>query len=206
MGPGRLRCKNCCWALLSPQTAEARSWGLIWGSLEARKKVGYLPENPYFYFYLTGEELLKFTGELFNLSPQMIRERSVELLEQVGLTRAGHRQLRTYSKGMLQRIGIAQALINDPDLVFLDEPMSGLDPMGRKEVKDIILSLKREGKTIFFNTHILSDVEALCDRIGILNHGHLVASGNVKELMSAGEGLEDYFVRVIQQDNKGGTE
>lgn len=205
-GAGKTTLQKLLLGIIKPSDGGGKILGFDLGSLEARKKVGYLPENPYFYFYLTGEELLKFTGELFNLSPQMIRERSVELLEQVGLTRAGHRQLRTYSKGMLQRIGIAQALINDPDLVFLDEPMSGLDPMGRKEVKDIILSLKREGKTIFFNTHILSDVEALCDRIGILNHGHLVASGNVKELMSAGEGLEDYFVRVIQQDNKGGTE
>lgn len=205
-GAGKTTLQKLLLGIIKPTQGSGKILGLDLGSLAARKKVGYLPENPYFYFYLTGEELLKFTGELFDLSPQLNRQLSRKLLDQLGLSRAGNRQLRTYSKGMLQRIGIAQALINDPELVFLDEPMSGLDPIGRKEVKDIIISLKQQGKTVFFNSHILSDVEALCDRVGILNHGHLVSSGHIKDLLSAGEGLEDYFVRIIQQDDKGRTE
>lgn len=205
-GAGKTTLQKLLLGIIKPTTGSGKVLGSDLGSMESRKKVGYLPENPYFYFYLTGEELLKFTGELFDLSPSVIRDRSIQLLEQVGLGKAGKRQLRTYSKGMLQRIGIAQALINDPELIFLDEPMSGLDPIGRKEVREIILSLKNQGKTIFFNTHILSDVEMLCDRVGILNFGHLVAVGHLRELYASGEGLEDYFVRTIQQDRHGGRE
>jgi ABC-2 type transport system ATP-binding protein len=142
-----------------------------------RAKVGFLPENPYFYDYLTGAEFLDFHARLFGLSAADRRRRAVDLLERVGLANRGDRQLRYYSKGMLQRIGLAQALINDPELVILDEPMSGLDPIGRREVRDLILELKASGRTVFFSSHILSDTELICDRVGIIVRGSMKTVG-----------------------------
>ncbi|MDZ4855169.1 MAG: ABC transporter ATP-binding protein [Nitrospirota bacterium] len=150
-------------------------------------RIGYLPESPYFYDYLTAEEFLCFYGKLAGLSRETVRQRTPELLERVGLTEARDRQLRKFSKGMLQRIGLAQAIIHDPELVILDEPMSGLDPIGRKEVRDLILSLRDQGKTIFFSTHIVSDVEMICDRVGILAKGKLLASGRIQDLVNKHE-------------------
>jgi ABC-2 type transport system ATP-binding protein len=150
--------------------------------VEAKRRLGFLPENPYFYDYLSGEELLDFMGRLFGLRDR--RERAHRLLERVGLARAGSLPLRKYSKGMLQRLGLAQALINDPELVVLDEPMSGLDPIGRKEIRDLMVELKREGKTVLFSTHILSDVELLCDRAGIVVNGRLRDAGPLDKLLS----------------------
>jgi ABC-2 type transport system ATP-binding protein len=148
-----------------------------------RAKVGFLPENPYFYDYLTGAEFLDFHARLFGLSAADRRRRAVDLLERVGLANRGDRQLRYYSKGMLQRIGLAQALINDPELVILDEPMSGLDPIGRREVRDLILELKASGRTVFFSSHILSDTELICDRVGIIVRGSLKTVGKVEDLV-----------------------
>ena len=150
-------------------------------------RIGYLQESPYFYDYLTAEEFLCFYGKLAGLSRETVRQRTPELLERVGLTEARDRQLRKFSKGMLQRIGLAQAIIHDPELVILDEPMSGLDPIGRKEVRDLILSLRDQGKTIFFSTHIVSDVEMICDRVGILAKGKLLASGRIQDLVNKHE-------------------
>ena len=155
------------------------------GDVSIKRQIGFLPEAPYFYDYLTAEEFLRFYGQLFGLTGSVLRERIQELLGMVGLSDVNRLQLRKFSKGMLQRIGIAQALINDPHLVVLDEPMSGLDPVGRKEIRDLILELKAAGKTIFFSSHILHDAELLCDRVSILVKGRLVALGRVAELLGS---------------------
>ncbi|HVG02144.1 MAG TPA: ABC transporter ATP-binding protein [Nitrospira sp.] len=153
------------------------------GDVDTRRRIGFLPESPYFYDYLTAEEFLGFYGQLAGLNRAVIAERVSDLLHLVGLADARSRQLRKFSKGMLQRIGLAQALIHDPELVILDEPMTGLDPVGRKQVRELILSLRDRGKTVFFSTHILHDVEMICDRVGIVIKGRLVASGRVDELV-----------------------
>ena len=156
------------------------------GDLEVRRRIGFLPEAPYFYDYLTAEEFLAFYGHLAGLERGELSQRIDHLLEVVGLSEARTRQLRKFSKGMLQRVGLAQALIHDPELVILDEPMSGLDPLGRKHVRDLILGLRDQGKTVFFSTHIIPDVEMICDRVGIIVQGKLLAAGRVDELVSNG--------------------
>lgn len=159
------------------------------GDAQVKQRIGYLPENAYFYEYLTGWEFLQFVAGLFQISAKLQQQRIPMLLDLVGLSQSAARkkQLRHYSKGMLQRIGLAQALINDPEVVFLDEPMSGLDPMGRYQIREIILSLKAQGKTIFFNSHILSDVEKICDRIAILADGELICTGSLDQLLGIAE-------------------
>ncbi|WP_017307093.1 ABC transporter ATP-binding protein [Spirulina subsalsa] len=163
----------------------ARVLGKPIGDRTVKEQIGYLPENPYFYDYLTGWEFLRFTGDLFNIPLEEQKQRIPELLDMVGLAQstARKKELRQYSKGMLQRIGLAQALINDPDLIFLDEPMSGLDPTGRYRIREIILALKAQQKTIFFNSHILADVEQICDRVAILAQGELLCIGTLDELL-----------------------
>lgn len=156
------------------------------GDVPTRRRVGFLPEAPYFYDYLTAEEFLAFYGHLAGLERRILNQRVSHLLEVVGLTEARTRQLRKFSKGMLQRVGLAQALIHDPELVILDEPMSGLDPIGRKQVRDLILGLREQGKTVFFSTHIIPDVEMICDRVGVIVRGKLLATGRVDELVSHG--------------------
>ncbi len=141
------------------------------------REIGYLPEQPYFYDYLTARELLDYFARFFRYSAAERRERVEKFLDLVGLTAAGNIQLRKFSKGMMQRVGIAQAILHDPKVVFLDEPMSGLDPVGRREVRDIILELKRQGRTVFFSTHILTDAEMLCDRVAVLVGGKLQGVG-----------------------------
>ena len=165
----------------------------------SRMRLGFLPETPYFYDYLSGEEFLELCGRLFGLSAEDRRARAKRLLEMVGLGDAARRPLRKYSKGMLQRIGLAQALINDPELVILDEPMTGLDPIGRKEVRDLILRLKAEGRTVFFSTHILPDVELLCDRVGIIAGGRLRDVGPLDSLL-APKVIETEVVLELPQD------
>jgi ABC-2 type transport system ATP-binding protein len=149
-----------------------------------RQRVGYLPENPYLYDYLTGREYLEYVGRLFGLDRAVRRQRAGELLERVGLSRSADVALRRVSKGMLQRVGLAQALVNDPELVILDEPMSGLDPIGRHLVRKLILELKDAGKTVFFSTHILSDAETLCDRVALLRDGQVVQSGRLSDILT----------------------
>jgi ABC-2 type transport system ATP-binding protein len=195
-GAGKTTLQKTLLGLIRPTSGTARVLGSDPSDTRVRARIGYLPENPYFYTYLTGQEFLAFCGGLFGLHGKPLAERIDQLLERVGMTHARNLALRKYSKGMLQRIGVAQALINDPEIVMLDEPMSGLDPVGRKELRELILGLKSEGKTIFFNTHILSDVEALCERVGILANGKLVAYGKVSEL-AQGRTLEDAFVEVV---------
>jgi ABC-2 type transport system ATP-binding protein len=162
-----------------------------------RKKVGYLPENPYFYDYLSAKELLWFGGRASGVDSRILKSRISELLDRVGLQAAEKRHLRTYSKGMVQRAGLALALVHDPAVVILDEPMSGLDPLGRKMVGDLILELKAQGKTVFFSSHILNDIERFSDRIGIIDEGRLRLTGNLAEVVSRGESLEDVFMRTI---------
>jgi len=159
--------------------------------------VGYLPENPYFYDYLSGREFLGFCARLFGLGAERRRERVEALLRDVGLQDAAGVHLRKYSKGMLQRIGIAQALVNDPELVLLDEPMTGLDPVGRVEVKRIIQGLQERGKTVLFNSHILSDVHELCTRVAIMREGRVAWSGTVDEALDEAATLEEFFMRTV---------
>ena len=164
---------------------------------QGRKHVGYLPENPFFYDYLNAEEMLWFGGRANGLDHGAIRERTVNLLERVALSEAKHRPLRTYSKGMVQRAGLALALVHDPDVIILDEPMSGLDPLGRKVVGDIILELRSQGRTVFFSSHILTDIERLCDRAGIIVGGRLRRVGEVSALLQEGGSLEDVFLKEV---------
>jgi ABC-2 type transport system ATP-binding protein len=159
--------------------------------------VGYLPENPYFYDYLSGREFLHFCDRLLAMESESRADRAAGLLAEVGLTEAADTHLRKYSKGMLQRIGIAQALINDPELILLDEPMTGLDPIGRLEVKRIIQKLHADGKTIMFNSHVLSDVEELCSHIAIMRQGVVIWTGTVPEALAESHGLEDFFMQVV---------
>ncbi len=171
----------------------------------SRGSIGYLPENPYFYDYLTAEEILWFGGRASGLPKHNIRERSQMLLHRMGLLSASKRPLRTYSKGMVQRAGLALSLIHDPDVVVLDEPMSGLDPIGRKLVGDLILELKSQGKTVFFSSHILTDVERFCDRAGIIVGGKLRLVGSLADLLSREGTLENVFMKEVHAAGGGGT-
>jgi ABC-2 type transport system ATP-binding protein len=185
-GAGKTTAMKIMLGLMRPSCGRVEVMGKPAGDVETRRHVGFLPESPYFYDYLTAEEFLTFYGRLAGLDRQAIRQRVTALLLRVGLSEARDRQLRKFSKGMLQRIGLAQALIHDPALVVLDEPMSGLDPIGRKQVRDLILALRDQGKTVFFSTHIIPDVEMICDRVGIVIKGKLLATGRVDELVSQG--------------------
>jgi ABC-2 type transport system ATP-binding protein len=186
-GAGKTTTLKVLMGLIRPTSGQASILGHDVSEVAFRRQIGFLPEQPYFYDYLTGCELLRFYAKLSGVSPRRREGRVMELLELVGLSEAGKTRLRNYSKGMLQRIGIAQALVHDPQVVFLDEPMSGLDPVGRKEVRDIILRLRTEGKTVFMNTHILSDVEMVCDRVAIIANGRIRYEGAIDEYLDAGE-------------------
>lgn len=168
--------------LIFPTKGEVKIKGLPSSNPHARKSLGYLPENPVFYDHLTGEEFLLFTGSLMGMRERGLKDRARELLRMVGLKGAEFLQLRKYSKGMIQRLGIAQALMGDPAIVVMDEPMSGLDPIGRLEISQLISSLKKEGRTVFFSSHILHDVETICDRVGILVKGRLTFLGSISSL------------------------
>jgi ABC-2 type transport system ATP-binding protein len=182
-GAGKTTTLKLLMDLIRPTEGSARVLGEPVTSVSMRRRIGYLPENPYFYDYLTAEELLLYVGRLFGLRQPALGGKVRALLEKVGLQNAGKLQLRKFSKGMIQRIGLAQAMINDPEVVFLDEPMSGLDPLGRREVRQAIMSLKSRGVTVFFSSHILPDVEALCDRVAILNRGRLQQVGALHEIL-----------------------
>ena len=184
-GAGKTTTIKLLTGLILPTAGSARLLGQDLTQAGAKQQIGFLPENPYFYDYLTGREFLNFCGRLFGLRASDRRERVARLLRLVEMEEAADWQLRKYSKGMLQRLGLAQALINDPSLVILDEPMSGLDPLGRKAMRDVILQLKAEGRTIFFSSHILPDVEILCDRVGILVAGRLRDVGRLDQILKA---------------------
>ena len=154
------------------------------GDVAVRRRIGYLPENPYFYDYLTAEELLTYFASLFGYGPAERRRRASQVLDRLGIAHARALPLRKFSKGMLQRLGLAQALLNDPEVLFLDEPMSGLDPLGRRDVRQLILEMRDRGVTVFFSSHILADAEALCTRVGILAKGRLVSCGRVADMLA----------------------
>lgn len=183
--------------LIFPDTGTARIAGEDVNDRSVRGKVGFLPENPYFYDYLTAEELLRFGGRACGMDRSAIINRTDMLLAKVNLDQARKRPLRSYSKGMVQRAGLALALVHDPQVVILDEPMSGLDPIGRKMVGDIILELKGEGKTVFFSSHILSDIERFCDRVGIIVGGRLRLVSPLDSLLAENISLEEVFLREV---------
>lgn len=170
---------------------------------QARRHIGFLPENPCFYDHLTAAELLKFIGVTSGMDRQTIAQRTDALLTELKLAPAKHQPIRTYSKGMTQRIGLAMAMIHDPDIYILDEPMSGLDPLGRRLVADLIQKLKHSGKTVFFSSHILSDIERLCDRVGILHQGCLLYCGTLAGFIEDKENLEAAFVALIEERDGG---
>jgi len=181
-GAGKTTTLKLLMRLIFPTGGSARILGKDISDQSLKSEIGFLPEQPYFYDYLTGRELLDYYAELSGVGAKERTQKIEAALDRVGLREAGSVQLRKYSKGMLQRVGIAQSIIHNPKLIFLDEPMSGLDPIGRREVRDLIQSLKEEGKTIFFSTHILSDAETLCDRVGVINKGRLRGIGVLADL------------------------
>jgi ABC-2 type transport system ATP-binding protein len=182
-GAGKTTTLKLLMRLIFPTGGSARILDRDISDISMHERIGYLPENPYFYDYLTAREFLNYCGELFGLDQNTHARRTEELLVRVNLDRQSwDRQLRKFSKGMLQRVGLAQALVNDPEIVFLDEPMSGLDPVGRREVRDLIAALRHEGKTVFMCSHILSDIEVLCDNVAILKGGKVARSGSLDEL------------------------
>jgi ABC-2 type transport system ATP-binding protein len=200
-GAGKTTTLKLLMSLIYPTSGTARILEHSIYDVAMHQYIGYLPEAPYFYDYLTAREFLDYCGKLFGMSSADRSRRMGELLKLVDMERAADTQLRKYSKGMLQRIGIAQALINNPQVVFMDEPMSGLDPIGRLEVRDIITSLRENGKTVFFSTHILSDVEVLCDRVAILNSGKLVGYGRLSELQHQ----RDKTMEIVAHGIKGSS-
>jgi ABC-2 type transport system ATP-binding protein len=187
-GAGKTTTLKLLMGLVFPTAGSARILGRDWTDPSVKAQIGFLPEQPYFYDYLTAHELLEYYGQLSGVPAKQRKQRVEQVLEQVGLHDVQGVQLRKFSKGMLQRVGIGQAILHDPKLVFFDEPMSGLDPMGRREVRDLMEQLKHEGKTVFFSTHILSDAEALCDRVAIIHKGELRGVGAVEDLTSSVQG------------------
>jgi len=187
-GAGKTTTLKLLMGLVSPTGGSARILGHEWTDPAVKAQIGFLPEQPYFYDYLTVRELLEYYGQLSGVPAKQRSQRVEQVLHQVGLQDARDVQLRKFSKGMLQRVGIGQAILHDPKVVFFDEPMSGLDPMGRREVRDLMEQLKQEGKTVFFSTHILSDAETLCDRVAIIHQGELRGVGAVEDLTSSVQG------------------
>lgn len=198
-GAGKSTTIKLVMGLLKPTSGTARIMGMDVSKTESRRHVGYLPENPAFYDYLSAEEYIAFAGSQFRMEKALLAQRSEEVLKRLDLWEARKRPMRGYSKGMVQRVGLAQALVHDPDVYILDEPMSGLDPIGRALVKDIILDLKKRGKCIFFSTHITDDVEKVCDRVGVINKGELLVQDSVENILQ--RGVEGFAVLVVNQDN-----
>ncbi len=192
-GAGKTTTIKILMSLLFASSGTAKILGREISDSNMHSSIGYCPENPYFYDYLTARELMNYFGELFGIDAAKRKEKTAVLLAGVGLAEKDwDKQLRKFSKGMLQRVGLAQSLINDPEIVFMDEPMSGLDPMGRREIRELIAGLRDKGTTVFMSTHILSDVEALCDEVAILRNGKLAATGNLEDLL-AREGEHQSF-------------
>ena len=183
-GAGKTTTLKLLMQLIYPTSGHAEILDRPVGDVSVKRRIGYLPESPYFYDYLTAEELLDYYAALFGYGRGERRRRVSALLDQVGIAAERRLPLRKFSKGMIQRVGIAQALINDPEVVFFDEPMSGLDPLGRREVRNLIMSLRDRGCTVFFSSHVLSDAEALCNRVAVLAHGKLVANGRISDLQA----------------------
>lgn len=210
-GSGKSTTIKILLGIIYQSSGEAELFDKPIGNRQAKSRLGFLPENPYFYEHLTARKFLEFHGSLWGLSNSHLKRRIPEVLELTGMKGTDDLRLRGFSKGMLQRVGLAQSILHDPDLVILDEPMTGLDPVGRKEVRDLMLELKSRGKTVFFSTHILSDVESICDRVAILNRGKLLSCGMLDELISVdtnyfdmvwrydASGLEDWFRSIGEE-------
>ncbi len=199
-GAGKSTTIKCLMGLIRPTTGSANIMGVAAGTEASKRHVGYLPENPAFYDYLSAEEYLSFVGRTFQMQESLLQRRREEALKLLELWDARKRPIRGYSKGMVQRVGLAQVLIHDPSVYILDEPMSGLDPIGRALVKEIILDLKKRGKCVFFSTHITDDVEKVCDRVGILLHGQLKLVERVDTIMT--QGIVGYQIRIRNSDGK----
>jgi ABC-2 type transport system ATP-binding protein len=199
-GAGKSTTIKLVMGLLKPTSGTSRIMGLDSSQTESRRHVGFLPENPAFYEYLSAEEYIAFVGAQFKMEAALLSRRSEEVLKRMDLWEARKRPMRGYSKGMVQRVGLAQALVHDPDVYILDEPMSGLDPIGRALVKDIILDLKKRGKCVFFSTHITDDVEKVCDRVGVINKGQLLVVDSVANILQ--RGVEGYVVLVTSLDGQ----
>jgi len=199
-GAGKSTAIKCLMGLIKPSSGRATIMGQDISTAEARKMVGFLPENPAFYDYLSAEEYLHFVGKVFNMPEPLLQRRTEDMLKLLELWDARKRPMRGYSKGMVQRLGLAQTLIHDPDLYILDEPMSGLDPIGRALVKDIILDLKKRGKCVFFSTHITDDVEKVCDRVGVISKGQLLVVDSVETILQ--RGVEGYTVLLMNPNGK----
>lgn len=193
-GAGKSTTIKLVMGLLRPTSGTATIMGVDAGKAESRLRVGFLPENPAFYDYLSAEEYVTFVGRQFGMSGDLLKKRTEDVLRRLDLWEASKRPMRGYSKGMVQRVGLAQTLVHDPDVYILDEPMSGLDPIGRALVKEIILDLKGQGKSVFFSTHITDDVEKVCDRVGVIVKGSLVALDTVENVLRSG--VEGYLVQV----------
>ncbi len=204
-GAGKTTAIKLMLGLLRPTEGKVEILGRPAGDKRALAQIGYLPENPYFYSHLTGREFLDFAGQLFGIDRKERSDRGKELIELVHLKDDADTPMRKYSKGMLQRLGIAQSLINRPAVVFWDEPMSGLDPIGRRDVRQILLTMKEKGITIFFNSHLLPDVNEVCDRVGVMVKGKLIVQEEVKNISASGnyKDLEDFFLEVVARAESG---
>ena len=196
-GAGKTTLMKHLLGFLFPTSGTVTLWDQSPSSLAVKKRIGYMPEHITLYRHLTAYEFLSFCAGIFHISPLEQKTLLPRLFDRVGLTGKEHQQIRTYSKGMQQRLGIAQALINDPDLLFFDETMSGLDPLGRELMRSLLLEERGKGKTIFFNSHILSDIEVLCDEVGIMHRGHLIDHFSVPAIGKTGKTLEQYFIDRI---------
>lgn len=207
-GAGKTTTIKSILGLIKPDSGQIKFEGIKADTLEIRKKTGFLPENPYYYDYLTGKEMLEFSGQLFSIGKKELNKRVEKILELVGLRNKKDAKLKYFSKGMIQRIGLGQALVNNPSFLILDEPFSGLDPIGRKQLRDIILSLKKNGKTVFFSSHILQDMEMIVDDIGIIIDGKITREGKLKDLENillipeSGGTLEELFMKEIDKLKK----
>ena len=197
-GAGKTTTMKMLVGLALPSSGEIVIAGGSPSDITVRNRIGFMPESPAFYLYLTGKEFLQFVADIFDLKDS--EARILEVLTEVNLVGAEHRQIRTYSKGMLQRLGLAQALLNDPEILFLDEPLDGLDPLGRAEIKRIFANIKKQGKTIFLNSHILADVAEICDSVGIIDKGSLIVCDSPKVIAKGYHDLEDAFVHIIHNE------
>jgi ABC-2 type transport system ATP-binding protein len=196
-GAGKTTTIKILMSLIYPSEGRAKILGEDISSVKMHARIGYCPENPYFYDYLKASELMNYFGELFGFDAAKRRRKTEELLTKVGLEEKDwNKQLRKFSKGMLQRVGLAQSLINEPEVVFLDEPMSGLDPIGRREIRELIADLRTQGTTVFMSTHILSDIEALCDNVAILRKGRLAATGKLDDLLTAAGERQSFEINI----------
>jgi len=203
-GSGKTTCIKLLLGILFPTSGESYIMGKDPFDPEVKKNIGFLPENPYYYDYLTGPELLKFYGRIFGIPNEVMKNRIEELLDLVKLSDAKNLALKSYSKGMLERIGLATSMINDPKILILDEPTTGLDPIGCKETRDLLIKLKEKGKTILLSSHFLSEVERVCDRISIFHRGNLLNTGTLDKLCLQynAKNLEDLFVKSIEEFDK----